>query len=240
MTKSETHRLRRKWELPISFIEPIANHCRASGIAFGCTPFHLDAVEELVPYVDWFKISSYELVWPSLLKACAQTGKQVVLSTGMATVDEINAAIQLLSNEGCTTLTLLHCVSGYPTPLTDCNLAAIETLRQAAIAIDTRIAYKFGWSDHSVSPAVIYRAVHHWGAEMVEFHLDLDGNGTEFSMGHCWLPDTIQPIIQNCQNGFAADGNGDKKPMPCEQDERGWRADPSDGLRPNRVVRNTY
>ena len=98
----------------------------------------------------------------------------------------------------------------------------------------------FGWSDHSVSPAVIYRAVHRWGAKMIEFHLDLEGMGEEYKTGHCWLPDQIYPVIEEVTLGFEADGSGKKVPMPSEVADRDWRADPSDGLRPLISVREVW
>jgi N-acetylneuraminate synthase len=149
----------------------------------------------------------------------------------MATLDEVTRAAGVLRDAGCAELTLLHCTSAYPTPVDQCNLAAIETMRQAT---GTRV----GWSDHSVSPAVIYRAVHRWGAEMIEFHLDLDGAGAEYGGGHCWLPDQIAQVIENIRAGFTADGSGEKRPVEAELSDRAWRADPADGLRPNRDLRD--
>ena len=75
---------------------------------------------------------------------------------------------------------------------------------------------------------------------MVEFHLDLEGDGKEFSSGHCWLPEQIQPVIEAVRIGFQADGSGEKVPMPSELADRDWRADPSDGLRPLLRVRKEW
>lgn len=233
LAASEKHRRRKEWELPVEFLPKIAARCREGNIRFSCTPFYLEAVEQLAPYVDFYKIASYELAWDKLLAACATTGKPVVLSTGMSTLDEVRRAVGVLRQAGCDDLTLLHCVSGYPTPPAECNLAAMETMRRE---FDCPI----GWSDHSANPGVIYRAAHRWDARMIEFHLDLDGSGGEFSTGHCWLPEQIQPVIQAVRTGLAADGNGWKVPTPCEGADREWRADPSDGLRPIRRVREEW
>jgi sialic acid synthase SpsE len=233
LAKSEQHRQRKAWELPVDSLPIIAAKCRESGIQLACTPFYLDAVKELLPYVDFYKIASYELLWYKLLIACAKTGKPVVLSTGMATLDEVQGAVDVLRKAGCSNLELLHCVSGYPTPVEECNLAAIETMRRA-------FGCKAGWSDHSVNPGVLFRAVHRWGADMIEFHLDLDGTGEEFRTGHCWLPDQIESVIKAVNDGFTADGKGDKVPVPCELSDRDWRADPSDGLRPMRKIREMW
>jgi sialic acid synthase SpsE len=233
LARSATHRARVAWELPEAFLEPIAERCAVRRVAFGCTPFHLAAVAQLTPYVAFFKIASYELPWADLLTACAATGKPVVLSTGMATLGEVKVATSLLRTAGCTDLTVLHCVSGYPTPPAECNLAAIETLRDAC-------GCSVGWSDHSVHAGVIHRAVHRWGASVIEFHLDLDGTGDEFRTGHCWLPTQMAPVITAIRTGLAADGDGRKLPAPSEMADIPWRADPIDGLRPTRAIRATF
>ncbi len=233
LAKSEAHRKRRDWELPVAFLPDLARRCREKEISFSCTPFYLEAVAELEPYVDFYKIASYELLWSDLLTACAETVKPVVLSTGMATLDEIAAAVQTLRNAGCRDLTLLHCVSGYPAPVEQCNLQAIETLSR-------RFGCQVGWSDHSVSSAVISRAVHRWQASMVEFHLDLDGEGGEFAAGHCWLPAQMQSVIKDIRVGVVADGTGEKVPVLAELPDRDWRADPVDGLRPLKHLREDW
>jgi len=233
LAQSAKHRARRDWELPLAHLEPLATRCGLRGIEFSCTPFYLDAVEELKPFVDFYKIASYELLVTPLLEACAHSGKPVVLSTGMATMDEIKAAAATLRYAGAKDVTLLHCVSAYPAPAGEANLAAIAAIRDAT-------GMAVGWSDHTRRPAVIERAVHHWNAAAVEFHLDLDGKGAEFAAGHCWLPDEIAPVIARIRESLVADGDGFKGPQPSELDDRAWRADPSDGMRPLRAVRATW
>jgi sialic acid synthase SpsE len=221
---------REAWELPVEFLPRLARGCEEAGIRFACTPFYLEAVEELLPFVDFYKVASYELMWDDLLKACARTGKPIVLSTGMATLPEVNHACSILRSAGCRDLTLLHCVSSYPAKPEDCNLAAIATLHESCQC-------PVGWSDHSVDPGVIFRAVHRWGATMVEFHLDLEGQGAEFSAGHCWLPQAMGPVIAAVRTGICAEGDGRVGPATSEMEERKWRADPEDGLRPLRDTR---
>ena len=233
LAKSPKHRARAEWELPLSHLAPLAEHCSARKIQFSCTPFYLEAVAELEPFVDFYKVASYELLVGDLLKACARTGKPVVLSTGMASLEEIKTAACCLQEAGARDITLLHCVSAYPTPAKEANLSAIETIR-AATGLAT------GWSDHTRRPAVIERAVHRWGARAVEFHLDLDGKGAEYAAGHCWLPDEIAPVIARIRESLVADGAGYKGPQPSELSDREWRADPSDGMRPLKHVRLSY
>jgi N-acetylneuraminate synthase len=233
LARSAKHRARAAWELPPEFIAPLAGRCREAGIQFSCTPFYLEAVEQLAPYVDFFKVASYELLWHPLLMACAETGKPVVLSTGMATLEEVRASVAACARATTAPVQLLHCVSGYPTPIAECNLSAIATLREAT-------GCSVGWSDHSVSPGVIHRAVHRWGAHMVEFHLDLDGEGEEFKTGHCWMPQQIGAVIAAVRDGLHADGDGIKAPAPSEAGDRQWRADPEDGLRPMKTLRSSW
>ncbi len=224
---------RERWELPEEFNVELAGRARARGIAFASTPFYRGAVDLLAPHVDFFKLASYQLLWNETLSAVARTGKPVVLATGMATLEEVRAAVECLRAAGCEKLELLHCVSAYPAPVEQANLAAIETLRRT-------FALPAGWSDHTCDPEVIERAVRRWGASMVEFHLDLDGRGDEYRGGHCWLPGQIAWVIRNLERAVPselrrthpADGDGRKHPRPIEAEEREWRTDPSDGLRP--------
>ena len=233
LARSEAHRKRKDWELPLEFLPELAQKCRDIKIDFSCTPFYLDAVSELEPYVDFYKVASYELLWDDLISACAKTGKPLILSTGMATLPEIEHAVDVARDGNCTELTLLHCVSGYPTPANECNLAAINTMREA-------FNCSVGWSDHSVSEAVIDRAINHWGATDIEFHLDLDGQGEEFGAGHCWLPSQMKAVIARLHAGKAADGTGEKIPAQSEIADRDWRSDPGDGLRPLKKTRQNF
>jgi len=223
---------REDWELPVDFLAPLAERCRARGLRFAATPFYLEAVEELRPHVDFYKIASYELLWDGLLAACAATGKPVMLSCGMASLDEVRHAVAVIRDAGGAQFTLLHCVSGYPAPPEACNLAAIETLRAAT-------GCPVGWSDHSANPGVLARAIHRWGAQVIEFHLDLDARGAEYAAGHCWLPEEIGAAIADATAGWAADGDGIKRPTAAERAECDWRADPADGLRPLRKIRRS-
>jgi N-acetylneuraminate synthase len=233
LAKSAQHRARVAWELPVAHLAPLAARAKERGIAFSCTPFYLAAVDELEPYVAFYKIASYELLWNGLLKACAKTGKPVIVSTGMATMPEIIAAVETLQVAGCSDITVLHCVSAYPAPPQEANLSAMDAIRKS-----TNVPV--GWSDHTRNPAVIERAVHRWGARAVEFHLDLDGKGAEYASGHCWLPHEIAPVIARIREGERADGAGFKQPAAAELSDREWRTDPSDGLRPLRHIRQQW
>ena len=229
---SKTHRDRAAWELPRNFVPELAEEAHSVGLLFGCTPFDLDAVEFLKPFVDFFKIASYELLWHALISSCGATGKPVILSTGMATEDEVSHAVASLTSSGCTDLALLHCVSSYPAPRRDINLAAIATLRK-------RFGVPTGWSDHSHDPSVVLRAINRWGASIIELHIDLDGEGFEAGSGHCWLPSELSELTETLRTDSELDGDGVKAPAPSEKADVAWRADHTDGLRPLLELRPT-
>ncbi len=217
--------LREAWELPIEFIPELKNRCIEKKIQFGCTPFYLEAVDQLVDYVDYFKIASYELLWHDLIQKCAETNLPLIISTGMADLDEINAALNIINKHSSHSPVILHCNSSYPSISEDVNLSCIQTIREASGCL-------VGWSDHSVSKNVLNRAINKWNASHIEFHLDIDGKGEEFSTGHCWLPNDIKEVIDFSREIEIIDGNGIKRSSNSESIEREWRADPVDGLRP--------
>jgi sialic acid synthase SpsE len=222
--------LRKAWELPLEFLPELKNRCTEKSIQFGCTPFYLGAVDELVEHVDYLKIASYELLWHDLIQKCAETGLPIIISTGMADISEIEAAINIIMKYGSSAPTVLHCNSSYPSKSEDVNLSCIQTIRDAT-------GCTVGWSDHSVSKSILFRAINKWNASHIEFHLDLDGKGEEFSTGHCWLPDDIKQVIDFTREIEVIDGNGIKQHSVSEVIEKEWRADPSDGLRPLKHTR---
>ena len=240
LSKSKTHRDREKWELPLDFIPQLSKYTHELGMYFSCTPFYLNAVKELEPYVDFYKIASYELLWKELFIECAKTGKPLVFSTGMSTIDEIKSVLNVVKNLKTKDVTILKCTSAYPTPIEEANLSAINTLKSELKEYKNYFNLSFGYSDHTVSKNVINRAVNHYNCDFIEFHLDLDGEGEEFAAGHCWLPDQIKNVINNINTDFLCDGNGVFGPTESEKQDRFWRADPSDGLRPLKEIRKNY
>ena len=216
---------RRAWEFPLEMLPDVRAQCSEANVELGATPFGLWAVDALAEHVDFLKVASYEILWPELLRACVATGRPLVLSTGMATEEEVARAVDAVDGE----LTLLHCVSGYPTPVDQANLAAIGTMR-------ARFGCPVGWSDHTGAAAVVAQAVLRWQASDVELHVDIDDAGFEAGE-HNWTPERLHALREliardDLRADPSFDGDGQKRPQSVELPDVAWRADPSDGLRP--------
>lgn len=234
LTKSKKHRDRKKWELKEEYIPILAKECKKNNVKFCITPFYLEAVDVIEPYVDYIKIASYEILWKDLLIKCAKTKKPIIISTGMANLKEVINAIKILKKNRAKKIIILHCVSNYPAKLDSLNLSAINTLRK-------KTKLDIGWSDHSANSLVVYKAIEKWKASFVEMHLDLDGKGFEYKKnGHCWLPENTKKLISFIKKDKLIDGNGLKKPDQLELKERNFRADKLDGLRPIKKYRKNF
>jgi len=215
----------KKWELPKNFINLIKMRCQELDLKFICTPFDLEAVDFLKDHIDIFKIGSYEFLYTDLIEAVINTGHPWIISTGMATFSQMAGVVEKESNNP--PCALLACNSNYPAEPENCNLGIISKMKN----------YFFrclvGWSDHTVEPGVIYKAVS-LGAKMIEFHFDLeDGKGFESKIGHCWKPSQIKDVIYNIKIGeIAGQANNSN-----ETEAKKWRTDPKDGMRPLREFR---
>ena len=222
---------KKKRELPREFIPKIANYCKKKKIKFSCTPFDISAVEYLKKYVDFYKISSYEMNWIDLLKSCAKTKKPIILSTGMSNLDEVKNSYKILKKNGCAKISLLHCVSSYPANVMSCNLNSITFLKN-------KFNCEVGWSDHTVSDLIIYSAVNKQKANYIELHVDIDDQGWEnISGNHCWSPNRIKNLMDFLNNEKSINGGHFKKVSKYEKNQRKFRSDPSDGLRPMKNYR---
>jgi N,N'-diacetyllegionaminate synthase len=169
-TNKETqNNLLKTLELSNQDFKFLFNKCIEQNIEFISTPFDLDAVDFLNNLgVSIFKVGSGDLTNYLLLKKIAQTGKKVILSTGMSSLDEIRKSVYFLKENGCNNLVILHCVSSYPTQYEDLNLNCINTLIN-------EFGCDIGFSDHTVDyKASLYSIM--MGATYIEKHFTLDKN----------------------------------------------------------------
>lgn len=176
---------------PWEWHAPLQRAAADAGIPLFSTPFDETAVDFLESLgVPAYKIASFELVDAPLLERVARTGKPVILSTGLATADEIREAVDTLRAAGCRELVLLRCASAYPAAPRDVRLAAMRTLA-SEFGVDV------GFSDHTMDPAVAVAAVA-CGAVLVEKHFTLDrgrgGPDAAFSLEPRELAELVRQI----------------------------------------------
>ena len=238
LDKSKMHRDRKKWELPENFIKPIHDYCKIKNIKVGYSPFYIDAIDKLINYTDYFKVASYELLWIELIEKIINTGKPLMLSTGMANLNEIKKTLEIIPRNY--KIVIFHCSSAYPTNPKSCNLESINVLRKLLNDMGF-IDFKIGWSDHTRNISVVSRAFHKYSSKFVELHYDLsDEKGFEFGPGHCWKENEIKNLILSTKYGSICDGESIKKANKEELSDRLWRRDPLDGLRPFKEIRKNF
>lgn len=148
------------------FIE-LQAYCKTIGIGFLSTPFDLDSIAFLEKLdMDFWKLPSGEITNLPYLEAIGRTGRDIVMSTGMCNMQEIQDAISILEKSGAGKIIVLHCNTEYPTPYTDVNLLAMQQMRQM-------LQKPVGYSDHTIGIEVPIAAVS-LGATVIEKHFTLD------------------------------------------------------------------
>lgn len=161
----------RKLHLPLSDYSGLKNYCDEIGIGFMSTPFDLVSIDCLAEIgMDYWKIPSGEITNLPYLRKIASKGGRVILSTGMSTLPEVEAAVEILEKGGIgrEDIILLHCTTQYPTPYDAVNLRAME-------ALATLGCRSVGYSDHTPGITVPLAAVA-LGASVIEKHFTLDRN----------------------------------------------------------------
>lgn len=189
------------------FLE-LADYCKHVGITFLSTPFDIESICFLNDLQDIWKIPSGEITnYPYLIKI-AKTGKRVILSTGMAEMDEIGAAINVLEENGTNDITILHCTTEYPAPIEDVNLRVMETLRKS-------FRYPVGYSDHTQGIEVDLAAVA-MGATVIEKHFTLDRTLPGPDHKASLEPSELKSMIDGIRKIEMALGSCEKKPSEIE------------------------
>jgi N,N'-diacetyllegionaminate synthase len=198
--------------LPLSDYEGLNALCHEVGIGFMSTPFDLVSIDCLAPLgMDYWKIPSGEITNLPYLRKIARTGGKVILSTGMSTLDEVDAAVKVLTDNGLnrSDITLLHCTTQYPTPYTAVNLRAMDALRTLGCA-------GVGYSDHTVGIEVPVAAAA-MGATVIEKHFTLDKNLPGPDHRASLDPKELAAMVSAVRNVEAALGSGIKEVADAER-----------------------
>ncbi len=202
----------RKIHLRLEDYAPLAEICREVGIGFMSTPFDLVSIDCLAPLgMDYWKIPSGEITNLPYLRKIARKGGKVILSTGMSELCEVEAALEVLEDNGIgrADVALLHCNTQYPTPMCDVNLRAMEQL--AALHPGA-----VGYSDHTVGIEVPVAAVA-MGAHIIEKHFTLDRNLPGPDHKASLEPAELASMVSAIRNIELAIGSGKKHVSDSER-----------------------
>jgi N,N'-diacetyllegionaminate synthase len=205
------HAMIRRLELTRDMHEALIIHCKARGIKFFSTGFDQESIDLLVELgMDRFKIPSGEITNLPYLRHVGSYGKPVILSTGMSTLNEVEAALKVLEKAGTRRdqITVLHCNTEYPTPMVDVNLRAMLTIRDA-------FGVEVGYSDHTSGIEVAVAAVA-LGATVIEKHFTSDRNLPGPDHKASLEPDELKAMVTAIRNIEQALGDGIKRPSASE------------------------
>lgn len=193
----------------------LVRHCARRQIGFFSTAFDLESVDFLVSLGQTlFKVPSGEITNYPYLRHIGRLKKSVILSTGMATLSEIEAAIDVLEHAGTprSDMTVLHCTTSYPTVMTDVNLRAMQSIK-------TAFGVQVGYSDHTVGIEVAVAAVA-LGATIIEKHFTLDRNLPGPDHKASLEPGELGQLVRSVRNVEQALGDGLKRPTAGELGNR--------------------
>ncbi len=197
--------------LPLDDYAPLARACRERGIGFMSTPFDLTSIDCLsLLDMDYWKIPSGEITNLPYLRKIGALGGRVIMSTGMSTLDEVEAAVAVLEAAGTprNRTILLHCTTQYPTPAEDVNLRAMLSLQQLGCAA-------VGYSDHTVGIEIPVAAVA-MGARVIEKHFTLDKSLPGPDHRASLDPAELKAMVAAVRKVETALGSPDKKVSPSE------------------------
>jgi N,N'-diacetyllegionaminate synthase len=200
----------KKLELSPDMHEQLLSYCKQKGIMFLSTPFDVDSLQYLVQCgIDIIKIPSGEITNYPYLREAGKTGKKVILSSGMSTLEEVRDAVKVLKENGSADIVVLHCNTEYPTPYEDVNLKAMMTLKK-------ELGVAVGYSDHTLGIEVPIAAAA-LGAEVIEKHFTLDRNMEGPDHKASLEPHELREMVRSIRNIELALGNGKKEPSNSEK-----------------------
>lgn len=202
-------------EMPEAWVPQLARHCRTRSVTFLASVFDEDAADRIDPYVEAFKIASYEMTHLPLVQHVARKGKPVIISTGAATIDEVADTVTAFRATGNRDLILMQCTAAYPAPVESLNLRAMDALRD-------RFDVPAGFSDHSRDPLVGPLAAVARGAAVLEKHFTLSnalpGPDHQFAID----PAELRLMVEKIRQVERALGSGEKAVELVEEELRAF------------------
>lgn len=203
----------KKLEMGEDWYPVLIERCHNKGIHFLSTGFDSDSIDFLNKLdIPFYKIPSGEITNKPYLEHVAKKGKEIILSTGMATLHEVKAALEVIMNQGIdkAQITVLHCNTEYPTPMEDVNLLAMKQMAN-------ELGVKVGYSDHTLGIEVPVAAVA-LGACVIEKHFTLNRNLPGPDHAASLEPNELKAMVQSIRNiEKAIGGSGVKEPSRSEK-----------------------
>lgn len=207
-----------RFELSPASFRQLHRVAKDEGLLFISTPLDLPSVETLRDLVDAFKIASGDNTFYPLIDAVLATGGPVIISSGATPLDELRGIVAYVTSrragaDVAAALAVLHCVSCYPAPHEQLNLAAIPALAQ-------ELGVPIGYSDHTLGPAACLAAVA-LGARIIEKHFTLDRNFSDYRDHQLSSdPAEFRDLVAALRQVSAAMGSAEKSVRPCEAEMR--------------------
>ncbi len=196
--------------MPWEWHKPLFEYARKIGITIFSSPFDNTAVDLLEDLnAPAYKIASFEAIDLPLIRYVAQTGKPIIISTGMADFEEIQEAIEAAREGGCQELAILHCVSGYPAPAADYNLRTLADMYQ-------KFGLVTGLSDHTIDNTTAITSVA-LGASIIEKHVTLDRNGGGPDDSFSLELKELEDLCISARTAWKSLGSVDYSRKPSEQ-----------------------
>ncbi|MGP1568132.1 MAG: N-acetylneuraminate synthase [Peptoanaerobacter stomatis] len=200
----------KKLELSFSDFIELNNYCKAKNIQFLSTAFDFESIDFLSSLdMNVWKIPSGEITNLPYLIKIANLGKDVIISTGMSTMEDIQNALSVLKTNGAGNITVLHCTTEYPAPFTDVNLKAMLTIKD-------KFDVNIGYSDHTKGIEIPISAVA-LGATVIEKHFTLDKNMQGPDHKASLEPHELKKMVESIRNVESALGDGIKKLAESEK-----------------------
>lgn len=202
--------------MPWEWHKPLFEKAKDLGITIFSSPFDFTAVELLEGLkAPAYKIASFEIIDLPLIKRVAQTGKPLIMSTGMANKQEIREAIDMARSNGCNDLVILHCVSAYPAPADQYNLKTIGDISRSFNVLS-------GLSDHTIGNATSIASVV-LGACVIEKHVTLDRNGGGADDSFSLEPHELIQLCNDAKTAWQAMGKVQYESTEAEKGNLNFR-----------------
>ena len=208
-------RMVKGFSLDSDALKMLSEYCHDIGIGFSSTPYCNEEVDFLVDECDpaFIKIASMDINNVPFLKHIARKKLPIVLSTGMADMQEIETAVQVIKDEGNMDVCILHCVSVYPAEASEANLRNITRLKKRFPG------YQVGYSDHTLGCEAACAAVA-LGACLVEKHFTLDSSKVGWDNQMATEPEQMAELVMKCKNVYSEMGSYERTVSDRELKQR--------------------